>query len=98
MHPLSDNLKSLTFEELEKRSSEILKRMQMLRRAGITNPDIWDQLHALLDSVADEKTERVLLMNTKVTPNSVVINTDPLDDDETPPDTKSGPKGFSPIS
>jgi hypothetical protein len=98
MHPLSDNLKSLTFEELEKRSSELLKRMQMLRRAGISNPDIWDQLHMLLDSIADEKTERVLVLNNKNSQTSVVINTDPLDDDEMPPDAKSGPKGFTPIS
>ncbi len=100
MHPLSDNLKNISFEELEKRSGEILKRMQIVRRGGISNPDIWHQLQNLLDAVTDEKIERAQTMISQATEKnqSVVINTDPLEDDLLPDDRKPTSKPFTPIS
>lgn len=99
MHPLSDNLKSLSFEELEKRSSEILKRMQLMRRAQISNPQIWEQLEMLLDGINDEKMERAMVLNTASNrpTNNVVISTDPLDE-EIVAEPKTTNKGFNPIS
>lgn len=99
MHPLSDNLKSLTFEELEKRSSDILKRMQIMRRAQISNPQMWDQLEMLLNGINDEKMERAIALNS-VNPKAdktVVVSTDPLDD-EIAEEPKSGNRGFNPIT
>jgi hypothetical protein len=100
MHPLSDNLKSISFEELEKRSSEIMKRMQIARRSGISNPDIWNQLHSLLDAVTDEKMERATLLNQQTADKNshVVINTDPIDDDVSPEERKTPAKPFTPIT
>jgi hypothetical protein len=100
MHPLSDNLKSISFDELEKRSSEIMKRMQIARRSGMSNPAVWDQLHSLLDAVTDEKMERASLMNHQPSDKNshVIINTDPIDDDMMPDDRKTPVKPFTPIS
>lgn len=100
MHPLSDNLKSVSFEDLEKRSSEILKRMQIMRRNGIHNPDMWNQLQSLLDAVTDEKIERATLLNQMPMDKNthIVINTDPLEDDLVVDDRKAPPKPFTPIS
>lgn len=101
MHPLSDNLKGMSFEDLEKRSTAILKRMQILRRNGITTPEIWQQLEMLLDSINDEKLERAMLLNLPQNYKSqqnVVVNTDPLEDDEPLETTVSKPKTFNPIS
>ena len=99
MHPLSDNLKSLTFEELEKRSSDILKRMQIMRRAQISNPQIWDQLEMLLDGVNDEKMERAMALNSAnpKADKTVIVSTDPLDD-EIAEEPKAGNRGFNPIT
>ena len=98
MHPLEQNLKSLSFEDLEKRSSEILKRMQILRRSQITTPEIWSQLELLLESVNSEKMERALLLNSsnssKVT---TAVNIDPLED-EVDVEAKSNTRGFNPIT
>lgn len=99
MHPLSDNLKSLTFEELEKRSSDILKRMQIMRRAQIANPQMWEQLEMLLAGINDEKMERAIALNS-VNPKgdkTVVVSTDPLDD-EIAEEPKSSNRGFNPIT
>jgi hypothetical protein len=98
MHPLESNLKTASFEEMEKRKSEIMKRMQILRRNGIENPQIWDQLELLLDSILQEQEERFLALNTKSTPNSVVVNTDPLPDDPVPEDKNPRNKNFTPVS
>lgn len=97
MHPLADNLKSLSFEDLEKRSSEILRRMQLLRRNNLVNPEIWDQLNLFLDSINNEKMERALLLNNRDKDTNVVVNTDPLDE-EKQVETKQVNKGFSPIT
>lgn len=101
MHPLSDNLKELSFEELEKRSSLLLKRMQILRRTGVTTQEIWNQLEMLLDSINDEKLERAMMLNdaAHARKNShVVVNTDPLEDDEPMDDANTQPRKFTPIS
>lgn len=99
MHPLSDNLKSLTFEELEKRSSDILKRMQIMRCAGIANPQMWDQLEMLLDGINDEKMERAMVLNSANPKGdkTVVVSTDPLDD-EIAEEPKPSNRGFNPIT
>lgn len=100
MHPLSDDLKALSFEDLEKRSSQILKRMQILRRNGITTSGIWDQLEMLLNSINDEKIERAMLLNNSDARQKkyVVVNTDPLEDDDPIDDPNIKPKTFTPIS
>lgn len=97
MHPLSDNLKTISFEELEKRSSEIFKRMQIMRRAQISNAEMWSQLEMLLDSIQQEKMERAMLLNTNITEDSVVVSTDPLED-EIKKDVKPARTGFNPIT
>lgn len=99
MHPLFDNLKSLSYEELEKRSAELHKRMQMYMRNQMHNPQIWDQLMQMQDAIHTEKQERVLKLNQNVPDhaNHVVVNTDPLPDDAP---TKTAPvtNKFNPIS
>ncbi len=97
MHPLSDNLKTISFEELEKRSSEIFKRMQIMRRAQIHNAEMWSQLEMLLDSIQQEKMERAMLLNSNITEDSVVVSTDPLED-EIKKDVKPARTGFNPIT
>lgn len=85
MHPLQDGIKSLSFEELEQRKSQIHKRMQMLRRSGNVNGQIWAQLDQLLDVILAEQQERFASMqDVKQTTSNVVINTDPLDIDAVP--------------
>ncbi len=100
MHPLTDNLKSLTYEELEKRVGEIHKRMQIMRRNQIQNSLIWDQLEALLDSLEDEKRERALALNTTPQHNKTgtVLSTDPLDEDLEHLQPEPTNKTFRPIS
>ena len=101
MHPLSDNLKGMSFEDLEKRSAAIHKRMQILRRNGITTPEVWQHLEMLLDSIHDDTLERAMLLNDpqngKATKH-VVVNTDPLEDDEPMDTVVNKPKTFNPIT
>jgi hypothetical protein len=99
MHPLFDNLKSFTFEELEKKSSEIHRRMQMYARNQMNNPLIWNQLQQMHESILMEKQERAQLLNAphnKI--DNIVINTDPLEDDLPAPSTTRKPNTFNPIS
>jgi hypothetical protein len=100
MHPLSDSLKNMTFEELEKRTSDIHRKMQIMRRSGISNPMIWNQMEMLLNSINDEKRERAQLLNNPHAQQkqTVVLNTDPLPEDE--PVNSGQPKntGFKPVS
>lgn len=100
MHPLFDNLKSLTFEELEKRSSEIHKRMQMYQRNRMHNPLIWDQLQQMQDAIYEEKQERAQKLNRDMSDpqQSVVINTDPLPDDAPTKPAPASNNKFNPIS
>lgn len=100
MHPLFDNLKSLSYEELEKRNGEIHKRMQMYMRNQMHNPLIWDQLSQMQDAIYAEKQERVHKLNRDATDQSshVVINTDPLPDDAPTKPAPATNNKFNPIS
>ena len=100
MHPLNDNLKSISFEELEKRSQEIIKRMQTLRRMGNTNQAVWNQLDLLLESINNEKSERAAVLNSPQLTNSqqIVVSTDPLEDDQIIDKGQNQQKKFSPIT
>jgi uncharacterized membrane protein len=101
MNSLPTNIQAMSYEDLEKRSAEIHKRMQMIHRSGQHNPLVWQQLQAYLEEINQEKQERAGKLNTLVKnmQSGVVINTDPLDDDQ-PNDTGviSTSKGFNPIS
>lgn len=100
MHPLLDNLKSLTYEELEKRVGEIHKRMQIMRRNQIQNSLIWNQLESLLDSLEEEKKDRAMSLNQS--PHQIktgtVLSTDPLDEDLEQMPVPVQNKTFRPIS
>ena len=100
MHPLFDNMKSLTYEDLEKKSLEIHKRMQMYARSGMQNPLIWEQLDQMREALLEEKRERANALNTSAvtTQNHVVVNPDPLEDDQPTKPVKSAPNTFNPIS
>lgn len=100
MHPLFDNLKSLSFEELEKRSAEIQKRMQMYMRNQMHNPLIWDQLSQMQESIYAEKLERAQKLNRDASDQSshVVVNTDPLPEDSPTKAAPSTNNKFNPIS
>lgn len=101
MHPLSLNIQSLSYEDLEKRSIEINKRLQMIRRTNQSNPLVLYQLQLYLDEINQEKQERAIKLNAnfKDTQSGVVISTDPLEDDQIISDVASTPvKGFNPIS
>jgi hypothetical protein len=81
-HPLLGDLKSVGFEELERRRSDILKRMQRLRSWNQGTSEMWDQFQMLLDALDLEKEERLLQQDSsKEVSNSVVVNTDPLEDE-----------------
>ena len=100
MHPLFDNMKHLTFEELEKKNVEINKRMQMYARSQTHNPEIWDQLEQMREAIFLEKQERAMKLNRDATDTQthVAINTDPIEGDEpTKPTVKTGNR-FNPIS
>ena len=87
MHPLHSDLKHITFEELEKRKAEINRRMQIMRRNQMQNPEIWNQLEMLLESIMLEQQERYQVMNQQsLNPHGsgMVLSTDPLEDDELP--------------
>jgi len=100
MHPLFDNMKSLTFEELEKKNAEINKRMQMYSRNQMHNPLIWAQLEQMREAIYTEKQERAMKMNRDATENKnhVIINTDPLEDDEPTKPVNPTNNQFNPIS
>jgi hypothetical protein len=90
----------MTFEELEKRSSDIIRKMQIMRRTGISNPDIWNQMEMFLNSINDEKFERAQLLNNRESKHNknVVVNTDPLPDDEVTDSRETKNTGFRPVS
>jgi alpha-D-ribose 1-methylphosphonate 5-triphosphate diphosphatase PhnM len=100
MHPLFDNMTSLTYEELEKKNVEINKRMQMYARNRMNNPQIWDQLEQMREAILQEKQERAIKLNSApdTVHNHVVVNTDPLEDDEVKPATSNTQNKFNPIS
>lgn len=100
MHPLDDNLKSMSFEDLEKRKAQIIKRITTMRTTGIHNQDMWDQLQMFLDSIILEQEERFMRINTPPSPEDyyIVVNTDPLPDDPPPPDKNPKRDKFTPVS
>lgn len=100
MHPIFDNLNSMSFEELEKRNVEIHKRMQMYMRNQMHNPLIWNQLEQLRDAIHMEKQERVQALNRTITDhtNPVMINTDPLPDDAPTKPVAANKNKFNPVS
>lgn len=100
MHPLFDNMQSLSYEELEKRHVEINRRMQMYVRNQMNNPQIWDQLSQMNEALYLEKQERALKLNAslKETTNPIVVNTDPLEDDEPIQNQKPNNTKFNPIT
>ena len=82
-HPLFLDIKEMGYEELERRHADILKRMQKLRAWGQTSHEMWDQLQLLLDTIDAEKQERLTMQDIQAEPvKHVVVNTDPLPDDE----------------
>lgn len=84
MHPLTTNIKELSFEELEKRYQEINKRLQKLRTWNQSENEMYYQLQLMKDDIDFEREERFMLESNKdlVTESSIVVNTDPLPDDE----------------
>jgi hypothetical protein len=101
MHPLYDNMKSFTYEELEKKLGEINKRIQMFQRSANHNPLIWDQLIAMRDSIQEEKIERARVLidqSVQKSTGSIVLNTDPLPDDESPVTEPVKSRTFNPIT
>lgn len=84
-------LSDLSFEELQNRQTEILKRLQKLRSWGQGDSEMWNQLQYFLDELETEKQERLAKqdMGSSDAEDYVVVNTDPLPDDV---DTKRKPK------
>jgi hypothetical protein len=100
MHPLQDNLKIISFEELEKRKAEINRRMQIMRRTQWHNPEIWNQLELMMESVHQEQQERYLQMNSQSSKNNnsgTVLSTDPLPEDQIPDTQKTVGRQFRPV-
>jgi hypothetical protein len=100
MHPLWDNLKNISFEELEKRKQEIHKRMQLMRRAQNSNPQIWDQLELMLDAIMSEQQDRFNSQSGNLKPqvdSGTVMVTDPLEDDLLPKNTSEISRTFKPV-
>jgi hypothetical protein len=101
MHPLYDNMKSLSYEELEKKLGEINKRIQMFQRNPHHNQLIWDQLISMRDAIQEEKMERARVLidqSVQKSTGSVVLNTDPLPDDELPITEPVKSRTFNPIT
>lgn len=71
-----------------------------MRRSGITTPEIWDQFDMMLNSIYAEKMERAMALNTKDAKHSssVVISTDPLDEEIEQEVKPTQNKGFNPIT
>jgi ribosomal protein L29 len=83
MQSLTNSVKELSFEELEKRYQEINKRMQKLRMWNQTGHEMYYQLQVLKDEIDFEREERFVIESNKdVSESSIVVNTDPLPDDE----------------
>jgi hypothetical protein len=102
MHPLFDNLKSLSYEELEKKNSEIQKRLMMIRtKSGPHIEDMWNQLVSMLDAIQQEKLERLQNQQNQETPTEtggVVLNTDPLEEEIDLKKSSKTNKPFKPFS
>ncbi len=81
-HPLLSDLKNVGYEEIERRRTDIMNRMQRLRSWGHTTSEMWDQLNLILETLDLEKEERMLTQDgAKETTSSVVVNSDPLEEE-----------------
>ena len=80
-HPLLNDLKSMSFEELDNRYREAMNRLQKLRNWGKLQSEAHTQLMLIVESLQMEKQERLMAEKTD-TANPVVVSTDPLDTDE----------------
>ena len=99
-HPLLLDIKGLGYEELERRYQSISSRMQKLRAMGQSSHEMWDQLQLMLETLDAEKQERLAMQDYTAADNqdSVVIDTDPIPDDETDlpkPKPKPKPKQYT---
>lgn len=81
-HPLLDDLKSIGYEELERRRTEIMNRLQRLRSWNHTTSEMWNQLHLILEALDFERNERLLQQDKSLDDsNNVMVNTDPLEEE-----------------
>lgn len=96
-HPLINDLTAVSFEELEKRKSDILSRMQRLRIWGQGSSEMWDQFQSILGSLDLEMEQRLSAQDTAKTPSkNVIVNTDPLEEElEDLAKQKRGPKQYT---
>ena len=74
-HPLGDDLTKLSYEDLEKRITELTKRWYTARRMNMTG-QVLHQLDIMLQSVEYEKMRRA---NPTQETGGVVIDTDGTD-------------------
>lgn len=74
-HPLGDDLTKLSYEDLEKRITELTKRWYTARRMNMTG-QVLHQLDIMLQSVEYEKMRRA---NPTEEKGGVVIDTDGID-------------------
>ena len=96
-HPLINDLSTVSFEELEKRKSNILGRMQRLRSWGQTSSFMWDQFQSILESLELEMEQRLLKEDSaKDLGKHVMVNTDPLEEElDDLAKQKRGPKQYT---
>jgi len=87
----------VSFEELEKRKSNILGRMQRLRSWGQTSSLMWDQFQSILESLELEMEQRLLKEDSaKDLGKHVMVNTDPLEEElDDLAKQKRGPKQYT---
>lgn len=96
-HPLINDLNTVSFEELEKRKTNILGRMQRLRSWGQTSSLMWDQFQSILESLELEMEQRLLKEDSaKDLGKHVMVNTDPLEEElDDLAKQKRGPKQYT---
>jgi hypothetical protein len=80
MHPLLNDLKNMSFEELDNRYREAMNRLQKLRSWGKFQGEAHNQLLLIIESLQTEKQERLQAQKPD-NENPVVVSTDPLDTD-----------------
>ena len=101
MHPLLDNLTLLSFEDLEKRRTQLLNKMHLMQKSGISSPEAWVQLELLLHTIDQERMERAWTLNQPNKHHSeqhIVVSTDPLESDDPVQASMENSKKFRPIT
>ena len=78
------DIKELSTEELDRRYQELSKRMQKLRAWGQSEHEMYYQLQMMMDGLDLEKQERMMvgIEEANKKESSIVVNTDPLADDD----------------